>query len=277
MVRFLRARERRKMITLDEAIESAKISAGQERILRQQHYDDLLQKLPEEEHYPFTMALVELDIGTRTGLRSASVDKFFGGKQEFEALDSQPFIEDRIVRAAFQHNAGWWDNLKDKVKEWTGWGDDEAEDFIEEEYGEVEPPSEVPADVGVPGIEEAPWTLYPDTVPTQDEEIQQDIEESDELYPRFEEYEAGPYEMPIMHPIESSNLEGVGYDEEEQILYVAFKPKRSTPRTLYRYFEVPSETFSGLLSAESKGKYFHWEIRDVFAYDGPLDVGMMAE
>ena len=281
------------MITLDQAIESAKISAGAERILRQQHYDDLLQKLAEEDHYPFTMALVELDIGTRTGKHLPAVERFLGSKQEFEALDPHPFIEDRIVRAALRRDAGWWDNLKTKVKEWTGWGDDTADDFLEEEYGVVEPPPEVPevSDVpevldapevpglpevpGVPGVPEALEYPYPEAVPTQDEEIQKDIEESDEPYPRFEDTDVGPFEMPIMHPIESSNLEGTGYDEEERILYVAFKPKRNTPRTLYRYFEVPSDVFSGLLNAESKGKYFHQNIREAFAYDGPLDVGTL--
>jgi len=266
------------MITLDEAIESAKISAGAERILRQQHYEDLLSQLSEEEHYPFTMALVELDIGTRTGIRSAAVDRFFG-KESFEPLDPHPFIEDRIVRAALRRNAGWWDNLKRKIKEWTGWGEEETEDFIEEEYDVFEPPPEAP-----PGP-------IPEEVPTVEEDIQEDIEESDELYPRFEEYvpppvgepEAippgepiEPFQMPVMHPVESSNLEGVGYDEEEEILYISFRPKRNTPRTLYRYFNVPGQIFSDLLNAESKGKYFHRNIREVFPYDGPLDVGALA-
>lgn len=263
------------MITLDEAIESAKVSAGQERILRQQHYDDLLQQLSEEDHYPFTMALVELDIGTRTGTKDSVVGKFLSGKEVHEPLDPHPFIEDRIVRAALQRNAGWWDNLKEKVKEWTGWGEEEAEDFIEEEYGVAEPPPEPMAPPGPP----------PEEIPTVDEEIQEDIEEGDELYPRFEEFEPPPpveevvpepYAMPVMHPVESSNLEGVGYDEEEELLYIAFRPKRNTPRTLYRYFNVPAQTFSDLLNAESKGKYFHRNVREVFPYDGPLDVGAMA-
>lgn len=273
------------MITLDQAIESAKISAGAERILRQQHYDDLLQKLPDTDHYPFTMALVELDIGTRTGIRWVEIKNknFLSGEQSYDALDSQPFIEDRIVRVALQRNAGWWDNLKTKVKEWTGWGDDATEDFLEEEYGVVDPEPEVPEVMEVPevpevpGVPEVPAAPYPETVPIHDEEIQEDIEESGEPYPRFEDVDVGPFEMPVMHPIESTNLEAAGYDEEEQILYVAFKPKRTTPRTLYRYFNVPSEIFSGLLNSESKGKYFHQNIREMYAYDGPLDTGVLGE
>lgn len=258
------------MITLDEAIESAKVSAGQERILRQQHYDDLLQQLPEEEHYPFTMALVELDIGTRTGTKDSVVGKFLSGDEAYGPLDPHPFIEDRIVRAALRRNAGWWDNLKNKIKEWTGWGEEEAEDFIEEEYGVTEPPPEPMAPPGPP----------PEEIPTVDEEVQQDIEESDELYPRYEEFEPTPYAMPVMHPVESSNLEAVGYDEEEEILYIAFRPKRNTPRTLYRYFNVPGQTFSDLLNTNaaggSVGKYFHRNIREVYPYDGPLDTGALA-
>jgi hypothetical protein len=275
------------MITLTEAVESAKISAGQERILRQQHYDDLLAQLAEEDHYPFTMALVELDIGTRTGAKSAAIEAFLTGGIDAEEIPPQQFIENRIVCAALRRNAGWWDNIKDKVKEWTGLGDQEAEEYIEQEYNVTEPPSEEP---GYPAVDQTP----PPQIPDSDEEFREDLEaeppwEDEEVYPRFEEYdpalvegepelvEGEPYPMPVMHPVDSSNLEAVGYDEEESLLYVAFAPKRNTSRTLYRYFNVDSSVFSGLLSAESKGKYFHQNIRNEgYPYD-KLDIGLLSD
>ncbi len=269
------------MITLVEAIESAKVSAGQERILRQQHYDDLLQQLAEEEHYPFTMALVELDIGTRTGIRSSAVADFLDGRSDAEEVPPDQFIENRIVCAALRRNAGWWDNVKEKVKEWTGWDDQETKEYIETEYGVTEP---LPEEVDPMQPVEPPPELS-----QSDEVLHEDLQEGDELYTRFEDYdpsllegepdliEGEPYPMPVMHPVQSSNLEAVGYDEEENLLYVAFNAKRNTPRTLYRYFEVAPEVFSDLLNSGSKGQYFHQNIRNSgYAYD-KLDIGLLSE
>jgi len=245
------------MITLDEAIESAKLSAGYERILRQQHYDDLLAQLPPEEHYPFTMALVELGIHTRTGQR-------LGGLSP-----SEQEIEDRIVGAARHLEAGWWDDLKTKVKEWTGWGDDAAEEYVEDQYGVSEP---------TPMEEEI--TPPPPGFPPE-QEVEEDLsqvvpEEEAGEYAIFEGFELPDEgEMPVMHPVESSNIEAIGYDEEDEMLYVAFTAKRTTPRTLYRYFNVSPEEFSNFLAADSKGKYFHQNIRETKFYD-KLDIGNLA-
>lgn len=288
------------MISLDEAIESAKISSGRERILRQQHYEDLLAQLPEEERYPFTMALVELDIGTRTGtcIRDAS-EREQKAVFSFKAIlqpDKTLILEDRIVRAALRKDAGWWDTLKDKIKEYTGWDDYQAGQYIEDEYGEPEPP--YGTDLG----------KAPGGVPQTDLDVQRDVEENaqDEApappgtppgappgappagpsvelppepdeYPRFEEHTPEPgFQMPVMHAVESSNLEAVGYDEEEQILYIAFRPKRQTPRTLYRYFNVTGEEFSALLNAESKGKWFAQNIKKVKPY-AKVEIGSLAD
>jgi hypothetical protein len=80
-----------------------------------------------------------------------------------------------------------------------------------------------------------------------------------------------------MHPVQSSNLEAIGYDEEENLLYVAFSEKHNTPRTLYRYFDVDESVFEGLLNSESKGKYFYKNIRNSgYAYT-KLDIGLLAD
>ncbi len=81
--------------------------------------------------------------------------------------------------------------------------------------------------------------------------------------------------MPVMHPVESSNIEAIGYDEEEEMLYVAFTAKRTTPRTLYQYFNVSPDEFSNFLAADSKGKYFHQYIREAKFYN-KLDIGALA-
>jgi len=61
--------------------------------------------------------------------------------------------------------------------------------------------------------------------------------------------------------VESSNLESVGYDEENEILEVEFKSG-----AVYRYYDVPPEVYEELMTADSHGSYFYWNIRDVFRY-----------
>jgi|GEM_PF-1922842 len=279
------------MITLDEAVESAKLSAGHERVLRQQHYEDLLAQLSEAERYPFTMALVELDIGTRTGIVRVLRRSGMSQRAAMEAFlhaDPSLRLENRIVRAAMRRDAGWWDTLKEKIKEFTGWDDSQAEQYIEDEYQEPEPPQG--EDFG----------KAPGDIPQTDLDVQRDLEEQEDReqlaqppapalapatelppepdeYPRFEEF-APPEEhaMPVMHAVESSNLEAVGYDEEEGLLYISFKPKRQTPRTMYRYFNVTPEEFSSLLNVESKGKWFAQNIRNTKPYD-KIDIGSLSE
>jgi hypothetical protein len=56
--------------------------------------------------------------------------------------------------------------------------------------------------------------------------------------------------------VDSSNLQAVGYDEVNQILYVEFKSN-----TLYRYQGVPIAVYNDLLNASSKGSYFYQNIR----------------
>ena len=61
--------------------------------------------------------------------------------------------------------------------------------------------------------------------------------------------------------VESSMIHAVGYDKEKRILEIVF----NTGRT-YQYADVPTEVYKGLLDAESKGRYFLANIRDVYAY-----------
>jgi len=62
-------------------------------------------------------------------------------------------------------------------------------------------------------------------------------------------------------PVRSSNIAGVGYDEETQMLKVVFKNK-----TAYFYFDVPKSVHEEFMLAGSKGKYFYSNIRNIFKY-----------
>jgi hypothetical protein len=59
--------------------------------------------------------------------------------------------------------------------------------------------------------------------------------------------------------VESSMIRAVGYDPETHTLEVLFNSGRT-----YRYEDVPSEVYEGLMAAESKGQYMRWAIIDMY-------------
>jgi len=62
-------------------------------------------------------------------------------------------------------------------------------------------------------------------------------------------------------PVFSSNLRSVGYDHYTQTLEIEFRGGR-----LYAYYHVPESRYNGLMSAGSKGSYFHNYIKHAFSY-----------
>ena len=65
-----------------------------------------------------------------------------------------------------------------------------------------------------------------------------------------------------MIQVSSSNVESIGYDESQQILYVRF-----LSGGLYIYKGVNSYEFEGLLNAPSVGSYLHRNIKNVYPYE----------
>ena len=61
------------------------------------------------------------------------------------------------------------------------------------------------------------------------------------------------------HPVTSSHLKSVGYNEKAEELEVEFQSGE-----VYRYFAVPPVVYEELLSAESKGKFFNSRIRGMY-------------
>lgn len=60
-------------------------------------------------------------------------------------------------------------------------------------------------------------------------------------------------------PVASSSIRSVGYDEET--LEIEFQSGG-----IYRYADVPRDTYEGLLGARSHGSYFHEHIRGQYDY-----------
>jgi hypothetical protein len=59
-------------------------------------------------------------------------------------------------------------------------------------------------------------------------------------------------------PVESTVIDAVGYSH---VLEIQFESGR-----VYQYYDVPEEVFQGMLSADSKGKYFNAHIRGKYQY-----------
>jgi hypothetical protein len=63
-------------------------------------------------------------------------------------------------------------------------------------------------------------------------------------------------------PVQSSLLASVNYQPEKSVLDLEFREDGIT----YRYFHVPREIYTSLLTAEAKGSWFNSHIRTRFPY-----------
>lgn len=62
-------------------------------------------------------------------------------------------------------------------------------------------------------------------------------------------------------PVSSSNLDAVSYDDILRRLFVRFKSG-----SVYQYENVPKGKYQGLISAASKGSFFHQHIKGVYGF-----------
>ncbi len=60
-------------------------------------------------------------------------------------------------------------------------------------------------------------------------------------------------------PVDSTNVESVGYDPGTATLEIEFKNGG-----IYQYFGVPDQVHSDLMNAPSKGLYFNANIRNAY-------------
>lgn len=59
--------------------------------------------------------------------------------------------------------------------------------------------------------------------------------------------------------VSSSDIHSVGY--ENGTLYIRFNSGG-----LYAYYNVPQNVYTNLMNASSKGRFFHQNIKNVYAY-----------
>jgi hypothetical protein len=68
--------------------------------------------------------------------------------------------------------------------------------------------------------------------------------------------------VPEMIPVSSSNIESIGYDEQNEQVYVRF-----LNGSLYVYKGVPLHEFENLRDAPSLGSYLHRNYKSVYPYE----------
>ena len=69
-------------------------------------------------------------------------------------------------------------------------------------------------------------------------------------------------DLRILNDVDSSAIDSIAYDKDEKKLWIRF-----TSGSLYEYRNVEESTVNELDEAESKGKYFHNNIKDRFDYE----------
>jgi KTSC domain len=62
-------------------------------------------------------------------------------------------------------------------------------------------------------------------------------------------------------PVNSSNIVAIGYDADSQTLEVEY-----TSGAVYQYSSVPAGEHEGFMNADSKGKYYHANIKNRYQF-----------
>jgi hypothetical protein len=70
------------------------------------------------------------------------------------------------------------------------------------------------------------------------------------------------YKSDEMIAVQSSNIESVGYDENDEEVYVKF-----LNGSVYVYRGVPLHDFEGLRDTPSVGSYLHRNFKNIYPYE----------
>ena len=62
-------------------------------------------------------------------------------------------------------------------------------------------------------------------------------------------------------PVTSTDILSVGYDADQEVLEIEF-----IKGAVYQYSGVPVGVYEGIMAADSKGKYFHANIKKNYSY-----------
>jgi hypothetical protein len=62
-------------------------------------------------------------------------------------------------------------------------------------------------------------------------------------------------------PVTSTNIHAIGYNPDSQTLEIEFNSG-----AVYDYSDVPQSEYDGFIGADSKGKYFHANIKNRYSF-----------
>lgn len=62
-------------------------------------------------------------------------------------------------------------------------------------------------------------------------------------------------------PVTSTDILSVGYDPDKEVLEIEF-----IRGAVYQYFGVPIGVYEGIMAADSKGKFFHANIKNTYGF-----------
>jgi len=65
--------------------------------------------------------------------------------------------------------------------------------------------------------------------------------------------------IPELNPVNSSNVESIGYDPENEIVFVKYSTQK-----VYAYKGVPEFEYQNLLCSASIGSYLHRNYKNVY-------------
>lgn len=74
-------------------------------------------------------------------------------------------------------------------------------------------------------------------------------------------YERFKYAIRLRTPVASTSIKSVGYDDEADRLEIEFHSGG-----VYQYLDVPERIYTDPLGADSRGRYFHDEIRGQYSF-----------
>ena len=68
--------------------------------------------------------------------------------------------------------------------------------------------------------------------------------------------------LPQMISVSSSNIDSIGYDENDETVYIRF-----LNGSLYVYKGVPAHEYQNLLGAPSHGSYLNRSFKNIYPYE----------
>ena len=73
--------------------------------------------------------------------------------------------------------------------------------------------------------------------------------------------------IPVMDEVSSSNIHSIGYDYDDEELFVRFLDRNKDAGPLYVYYDVPEYVYEELMGAPSHGHYLATRIKWIYNYE----------